>query len=59
MEILLDRGSVEIFVNEGEVPFAFGHIPAKKDSSISLFTRNSNVTLNKMEVYELNPVWKR
>ena len=57
-ELLLDRASVEIFANNGNVPMAFFYIPPDNNKQISITCREGNVQLNSLEVYELNSIWK-
>jgi fructan beta-fructosidase len=57
MEILLDITSVEIFINNGEIPMAFFYIPADYTQPISLFSKGGNVLLNDLIVYELKSAW--
>ena len=58
MEIIIDRVSVEIFINNGEVPMAFFYIPDDRYKKISLFSDGGELFLNSLDVYELNPIWK-
>jgi sucrose-6-phosphate hydrolase SacC (GH32 family) len=57
LEILLDRASVEIYANHGEMPMAFFYLPDISDKQLSLFAREGNVLLNSMEVFELISIW--
>ena len=58
MEILLDRASVEIFANNGEVPMSFFYLPDDGNRSLSVVCKEGNVLLNSMDVYELGSIWE-
>jgi fructan beta-fructosidase len=58
MEVLLDRGSVEIYANDGEVPMAFFYLPEDPGDGLSLVCKEGNVLLKSMDVYDMNSIWK-
>jgi fructan beta-fructosidase len=57
IELLLDRTSVEIFINDGEIPMAFFYLPDEANRRISLIAKGENVVLKSMDVYELESAW--
>jgi len=58
MEVLLDRASVEIFVNGGEVPMAFFYIPDDKDNRITLISDGGDAFLESFDVFTLKSIWE-
>jgi len=58
MEILLDLTSVEIFINNGEIPMSFFYIPADSNHIISLISKGGNVLMNSLNVYKLKSAWE-
>jgi fructan beta-fructosidase len=59
MEILLDRGSVELFANDGKVPMAFFYIPEEEEGGLSLECANGDIHLNSMDIYTMNSIWNK
>lgn len=57
MELLLDRGSVELYANDGLVPMAFFYLPEEENTTLSLECSNGALYLNSMDVYEMNSIW--
>ncbi|MDR3711575.1 MAG: glycoside hydrolase family 32 protein [Puia sp.] len=57
-EILVDRGSIEIFVNDGAVPMAFAYIPDEDDKTIRLIAHDGDVMLKSLEIFDLKPAWE-
>ena len=56
-EILLDRASIEIFANDGEVVMSSCFTPAESDDGLTLWTQGGELFVKEMAVYELNSVW--
>ncbi|GAI86909.1 unnamed protein product, partial [marine sediment metagenome] len=56
IEILLDRASVEIYANNGEVPMGFFYLPEDENKQLSLVCKGGNILLNSMDVYELKSI---
>jgi sucrose-6-phosphate hydrolase SacC (GH32 family) len=57
MEILLDRTSVEIFINDGEVPMAFYYIADEGNKKLALVSEGGEVKLNSLDIFELKSAW--
>ena len=57
IEVLLDRTSVEVFANHGEVPMSFFYLPNDGDRQLSLVCKEGSVLLNSMDIYELKSIW--
>ncbi len=55
VEILLDRGSIETFVNDGEISLTQFVIP--KVASLRLKTQGGPATVKSLHVFELNSTW--
>ena len=58
LEILVDRGLYEIFVNDGRVYVPRRVSPKDEDHTLSVFAKGGACKLNYLEVYELNSAWK-
>ena len=50
IEILLDRTSVEIFANNGDVPMSFFYLPDDGNKELSFVCKEGNVSLSSMDV---------
>jgi sucrose-6-phosphate hydrolase SacC (GH32 family) len=57
MEILLDKTSVEIFINDGEVPMAFYYIADEANKKLALVSEGGEVKLNSLDIFELKSAW--
>lgn len=60
VEVIVDKSSMEIFVNDGELYYAVPHNNVKADKIIEAFAlgnSSNKVVLKKMEVYELESIW--
>jgi fructan beta-fructosidase len=57
MEILLDKTSVEIFINNGEVPMAFYYIADEGNKKLAVAVEGGEVKLNSLDIFELKPAW--
>lgn len=58
LEILIDRASIEIFANEGEVVFSSCFTPAKGSDDLTLWTQGGELFVKELEAYELKSAWK-
>jgi len=58
LEILVDRASIEIFANDGEVVLSSCFTPAKGDDDLTLWTQGGELFVSSIEVYELKSAWK-
>jgi fructan beta-fructosidase len=57
LEILVDRGSIEVYGNEGEVPMSFFYLAPDGNNTLSLQSNGGDTRINSIEVYEMNPIW--
>ena len=57
LQLLVDRLSIEIFANEGEVYMPMGMKPAEENRSLSAISRGGNARVRALEVYELRSAW--
>ncbi len=56
VEILVDRTSIETFVNHGEISATRFVLPA--ENGLSIKAEGGSVTVQSLTVYQLNSVWK-
>jgi fructan beta-fructosidase len=54
LHIFVDRASVEVFGNDGQVVFSDNIFPSEYSQGLELFTEGGPVTLNSLDVYQLN-----
>jgi fructan beta-fructosidase len=59
LRVLVDRGSVEVFANDGAAALSIGVIPPEKDRSISVFARGGNASVGGLTVFELRSAWSK
>jgi fructan beta-fructosidase len=57
LRLLVDRGSIEVFGNDGRVALSVGIIPPDDDRSLGLFTRDGETEVRSLEVFELSSAW--
>ncbi len=55
LHIFVDRASVEVFAQDGLVVFSNCIFPSSQSQGLGLFTEGEPVTLNSLDVYQLNP----
>ena len=53
----MDKGSVEIYANDGLVPMSFFYLPEPENGTLSVFCKDGKIRLDSMEVYEMNSIW--
>lgn len=58
LQILVDRGSIEVFGNDGRVAISLGVIPAKDAPSLSASVEGEGTRLHLLEVDELASTWR-
>jgi len=58
LELVVDRCSVEIFGNGGEVVMVVGFIPEENAGGIAVFTKGGPVEARSLEVHELRSIWE-
>ncbi len=57
LELLVDRTSIEIFAQEGEVYMPMGIIPPATDKSIRVLAEGAPVKIESLAIYPLKPAW--
>jgi len=58
LEILVDRTSIEIFANDGEVVMSSCFTPFEKADDILLWTRGGELYVDDIEIFELESAWR-
>lgn len=58
LRILADRGSIEIFGNDGEVAVSQAVISATDDQSVKVFATGGRATFSKLRVTKLRSAWR-
>jgi fructan beta-fructosidase len=58
LRVILDRGSVEVFANDGSVAACVPVRPARANSPLRLTVVGGEAQLESLEVYELRSAWK-
>jgi sucrose-6-phosphate hydrolase SacC (GH32 family) len=57
LRILVDRASLEVFVNDGEVSMTSIFQPKEKNTGLELYTRGGNVNIRSLRVSKLKSSW--
>jgi sucrose-6-phosphate hydrolase SacC (GH32 family) len=57
LRFIIDRNSVEIYANEGEVNFTRLFYPEQSNMNLSLTTAGGECIIDKMELYRLESIW--
>jgi sucrose-6-phosphate hydrolase SacC (GH32 family) len=57
LELLVDRTSIEIFGNDGQVYMPTGVILADNSKLLEIFTKGGNIVVESLEVFELDSAW--
>jgi len=55
LRILLDRSSVEVFGNDGQIVLSDQIFPCKENDTLKIFANGGEVTLNSLDIYGLEP----
>jgi fructan beta-fructosidase len=58
LQLLVDRGSIEIFGNDGQVALSVASIPADDNHTLEVFSRGGATPLRSLEVFELKSAWE-
>jgi sucrose-6-phosphate hydrolase SacC (GH32 family) len=58
IEILLDRASVEVFVNGGQTVISNCFAPTKGAEDLVIYTNGGELGVDKLDVYEMQSIWK-
>ncbi len=57
MELLIDRSSIEIFANHGELGISTCFSPVKGEDDLLLYTQGGELYLESLEAYNLKTAW--
>ncbi len=57
LDIYLDRSSVEVFVNDGEVTMADRVYPGEGDTAVSLFADGESPKVRSLRMWRINSIW--
>ena len=58
LRLLVDRTSLELFVNGGEVSASFCYLPGPRDCALEFYAEGGTVRFDELIVWELNSAWK-
>ena len=58
LQLLVDRGSVEIFGDGGRVALSVGVIPADDNHALEVFSRDGGTRLRSLEAFEMKSAWE-
>jgi fructan beta-fructosidase len=58
LQVLVDRGSIEVFGNEGRAAISHGVIPPESERTLSADVTGKNARIRSLEVHELKSVWR-
>jgi len=58
LQILVDRTSIEIFVNDGEYFMPMGSIPDDSNKSIGVYAKGGEARIKSLDVNELKSAWQ-
>ena len=59
LEILLDRSSIEIFVNDGKAVLSSCFVPSENADGLYLFNTGGEILVQKLEIYPMKSIWPR
>ncbi|HMF19070.1 MAG TPA: GH32 C-terminal domain-containing protein, partial [Gemmataceae bacterium] len=57
MEILVDRGSIEVFGNKGRVAISSGRITAKDNRSLKIVATGGTAMVRNLVIHEMRSAW--
>jgi fructan beta-fructosidase len=57
LRLLVDRGSIELFGNGGQIALSAGMMPVAANQSLGFFARGGTARLRSLTVYELRSAW--
>lgn len=58
LEILIDRASVEVFANGGQVAVSNNFTPTKGAEDMVLFSSGGELIVNKLDIYRVESAWR-
>jgi fructan beta-fructosidase len=59
LRVFLDRGSIEVFGNDGQVAMSIAAIPVHENRSISVSARDAAIRVHSLLVFELASAWTK
>jgi fructan beta-fructosidase len=57
LRALVDRGSIELFVNGGQAALSLGVIPPDDNRTLEIFSRGGAARARSLEVYQMKSAW--
>ena len=57
LEILLDRASIEVFANEGQVVLTNNFTPEEGAEELILFSNGGEVIVIRLDIYKIESAW--
>ena len=57
LRMIVDRGSVEVYANQGEVTFTKLFYPEPSNLDLELFSKGGTAKIRALEVYRLQSIW--
>jgi sucrose-6-phosphate hydrolase SacC (GH32 family) len=57
LRILVDRASLEVFANDGEVSMTSCFLPKEKNTGLELYTKGGNINIRSLKVSRLKSSW--
>jgi sucrose-6-phosphate hydrolase SacC (GH32 family) len=57
LTLIIDRGSVEVFANQGEVSVSMLFYPEPSNMNLEFFTEDEEAIIDFMEAYRLESIW--
>jgi fructan beta-fructosidase len=59
LRVLVDRGSIEIFGNDGRVAISAGATPNPSDGTVELATKGGDLIVSSLSVWKLKSAWTK
>ncbi len=59
LQILVDRGAIEVFAGDGRVAISVGAVPPEAEGAPTLFARGGQARFHSVEVDEMGSIWSR
>jgi len=57
IRVIIDRNSLELFVNEGEISYSSLFYPNENDMGLKFSSLGGNLTNVNLELYKLSSIW--
>ena len=58
VRILLDRTSIELFVNDGEISMSFCFLPTNQETTVRCYAEQGSVLVHNLVVHHLSSIWR-